>query len=278
MVAHYEALLDQILVASANQTLPTDVFSVSGTLGLLAESLGDPDVKVRATLRYSPDPNPLQREAFVKAYLAADRPADALAWLDSDWEHWEGRRQTLRTEALARLGRHEESAPIRRQVFERTLSRHDLDGWLEQLPESAREPALAEARALAISHADPIAAATLLASLDDIDAAEQKLIADPTRVDGRHYAALLELAKTLHDRERLRGEALAYRALLTAILERGYSPAYGYAARYWRRLVAIAQSGASLAPLESHEAFEARVRAAHGRKTSFWSKAERPSR
>ena len=115
MVATLDAQLSAALEACpAPEKPPYEVFRISGALSLLSESLRDPDVKVRATLRFSPDPNPVQRQAFARAYLQADRPADALVWLQDSWGHLEDSRLGLLAEAQEKLGRFEESVPIRR--------------------------------------------------------------------------------------------------------------------------------------------------------------------
>jgi hypothetical protein len=109
-------------------------------------------VTVRATLRYSPDPNPVQRQPFARAYLEADRPADALRWLQDGWGHLEDGRLGLRAEALEKLGQFEASVPIRRGMFEQTMSDFYLDLWLQHLPERARPQARDHARELALAH------------------------------------------------------------------------------------------------------------------------------
>jgi hypothetical protein len=248
-----------------------EVFRISGALSLLSESLRDPDVMVRASLRYSPNPNPVQRQAFARAYLDAERPADAIVWLRDAWGHLDDSRQELLADALERLGRFEESSPIRQQTFERTLSDCHFRRWLEHLPEAARPEAVAHARQLALCHDDLTAAATLLLQLGDADAADARLLAEPGRIDGNDYGRLVPLAKALRGDECPRGETVVYRALLKGILERAYARAYGHAARYWARLGEIAGSGVGLLPLQSHEDFEAEIRARHGRKSAFWA-------
>lgn len=264
--------LSQALEASpGGKSPPMEVFRISGALSLLSESLRDPDVMVRASLRYSPNPNPVQRQAFARAYLDADRPADALAWVQDPWGHLDDSRQDLLADALERLGRFEESSPIRQRMFERTLSDFDFQRWLEHLPEVARPEAVARARELALRHDDLAAAATLLLQLGDPAAAETRLLAEPGRIDGNDYGRLVPLAKALRAHECPRGETVVYRALLKGILDRAYARAYGHAARYWSRLREIADSGVGLLPLQSHEEFEAEIRARHGRKSAFWA-------
>ena len=267
-----ESQLVQVLESSPHgASPPVEVFRISGALSLLAESLRDPDIKVRASLRYSPKPNPVQRQAFARAYLDADRPADALAWLHDSWDHLDESRQDLLAEALERLGRFAESAPIRQQMFERTLSVFYYQRWLEHLPEAARPEAVAHARQLGLVHDELAAAAALLLELGDAAAAEARLLADPGRLDGNQYATLVPLAKALRAHECPRGETVVYRALLKGILDRAYARAYGHAARYWSRLRDIADGGIGLLPLQSHADFEAEIRARHGRKAAFWA-------
>jgi hypothetical protein len=272
LVARLDSQLSQALEASPDaKSPPMEVFRISGALSLLAQSLRDPDVKVRAALRYSPNPSPVQRWDFARAYLDADRPADALTWLQDSWGHLDDSRQDLLAEALERLGRFDESSPIRQRMFERTLSDFHFQRWLAHLPEAARADAVARARQLALAHDDLTAAATLLVRLGDADAAEARLLAEPERIGGNDYARLVPLAKALRADGCPRGEAVVYRALLKGILDRAYARAYGHAARYWSRLREIADSGVGLLPLASHEDFEAEIRARHARKSAFWA-------
>jgi hypothetical protein len=106
LVANLDAQLSAALLARPTpENPPYEVFRISGALSLLSESLRDPDVTVRAALRYSPDPNPVQRQSFARAYIESDRPADALKWLQDGWGHLEDSRLGLLAEALEKLGR-----------------------------------------------------------------------------------------------------------------------------------------------------------------------------
>lgn len=277
LVASFETRLAEAVV-QAPQTKAEGflfaVFGLSSALSLLAEALNDPDISVRATLSHSPEPNSLQREQFARDYLKANRPSEALLWLQESWGTMEHSRQNLLAEAMGRLGRFEESSPIRQQMFERTLRVFDLQRWLEHLPEAARPEALSSACQRALDHGDPAVAAVLLLELGEAQAAEAKLVADPVGVCGAHYAELLPLAKSLRAHACWRGEAVVYRALMSSILERGYAKAYGHAARYWNRLIELNASGVDLLPLPAHGDFEADVRSRHGRKASFWRQVE----
>jgi hypothetical protein len=154
-------------------------------------------------------------------------------------------------------------------MFERTMSDHYLDLWLQHLPEAARPAARDHARDLALAHPDLAAAATVLLKLEDPGAAEARLLAEPGRIDGNQYGSLVPLAKALRNHDCPRAETVIYRALLKGILDRAYARAYGHAARYWSQLQQIANGTTSLLPLTSHDEFEAEIRARHGRKTAF---------
>jgi len=253
------------------QNPPFEIFRISGALSLLAESLRDPDVKVRATLRYSPTPNPVQRESFARSYIDANRPADALVWLQESWGQFENSRLELQAEALEKLGRFGESVSIRQAMFERTMSDGDLDRWLRHLPEADHPNALNRAHELALVHPQLAAAIAVLLKLNKPAAAEARLLADPGRIDGSQYASFVPLAKALRDHHCLRGETVIYRALLKGVLDSAYARAYGHAAKYWSRLREIAKGPTGLLPLSSHDEFEAEIRSRHGRKTTFWA-------
>lgn len=105
-------------------------------------------------------------------------------------------------------------------MFERTLSDFYFQRWLEHLSESERPDAIAHARQPALRHDDLFAAATLLLQLGDAAAAEARLLAEPGRIDGKHYANLVPLTNAVHDEDCPRGDTVVYRALLKGILDR----------------------------------------------------------
>jgi len=276
LVAQYEADLDALVgTRDATRPLPHAVFRASASLQLLSEALRDPDIAVRAVLRYSPVPNALQKEEFVQAYLVYGRAADALAWLDAPWAPpHEDRRLRLLAQAYADLQRHDESAAIRQRLFEATGSAEDFLAWRACLPDASHPAAEAAARRRAQAQADPIEAARLLLEIDDAAAAESLLVTRHGEIDGRNYARLLPLAEALERRHRPLAATACYRALLLAILARAYAKAYGHGARYLAKLRQLAGDLSDPGPLQPHEAFEAALKAKHGRKVAFWSQVE----
>lgn len=96
LVAEFESEMAQALSTAVGlhtrAGLPSGVYRLSGALNLLSEALHDPDVLVRSVCSYSPQPNGLQKESFVVAYLKEDRAEDAMRWLEDSWgPQFEGR-------------------------------------------------------------------------------------------------------------------------------------------------------------------------------------------
>jgi hypothetical protein len=198
-----------------------------------------------------------------------------LWWLEDSWDHLESSRQELHADVLTAIGRTGEAAVIRQHIFEATLSVRDFHDWLELLPPNAQAEAVEQARALAAKHGDPVVVASLLMDLGDGVAAEAALVAAPGSIRGGDYGTLVPLARALESAGLWTGATAVYRALLAAILDRAYAPAYVHGARYWARLEALAQRCTGLMPLEPPETFEARIRMQHKRKSSFWAHVSR---
>jgi hypothetical protein len=272
LVAQFETELDERVEAVAASGAPRhSAFSASGSLRLLADALRDPDVEVRAVLRHSPVPNAVQKAGFARAYLDCGRAADALSWLDGHWGHQEDTRLRLLAQAYADLQRADECTDIRRRLFEATGSVEDYRAWCERLPAESRGAAEAEARRRAQDHPDPVTSAHLLLEVGDEPAAESVLVARYGELNGRDHSRLQWLAETMEARHRAVGATACYRALLLDILSRAYVRAYVHAARYLGKLRNLAREAPDPRPMESHESFEAAIRAKHARKVSFWN-------
>ncbi len=259
LVSACEAQLDDALEhpPAAPKRVNWPASHASTALSLLSEALRDPDVLVRAMLRHSPSPNPMQKSMLAEAFLKYGRPEGALAWLEGSWAHLESTRRHLHAQALAALGRTGEAALDRQQIFEASLAVCDLHAWLGLLPPHEQAPAIEHARGLAASRADPTVAALLLMDIGDDSAAEVALVRDPGAIQGRDYGTLVPLAQALERKGLWTGATVVYRALLVAILDRAYAPAYHHAARYWARLAALAPNCTVLSHLESPDLLSA---------------------
>jgi hypothetical protein len=115
-------------------------------------------------------------------------------------------------------------------------------------------------------------AAELLFALEEPALAEQLIVERSAELDGRNYSMLTSLVRSAKENGRLLASALIWRALVDAILARGYAKAYGHAARYLVELQALSASIEDYRGHPSHESYERNLRLVHGRKASFWSR------
>ena len=105
LAGRFDADLTKALAAK-RETERTDyaMYKAAAAIGLIADALRDPDLSTQTTLRYSPNPNPMQKEQFAERYIRFGRAKDALPWLEGDWGHAEDRRLRLQAEAYVALG------------------------------------------------------------------------------------------------------------------------------------------------------------------------------
>jgi len=98
------------------------------------------------------------------------------------------------------------------------------------------------------------------------------LLARQATLQGGDYDRLVPLAQALEQKGTLLGTIVCYRALLVAILTRGYARAYGHAAEYLRALRGLDARVDDYGSLTPRQAFESSIRSTHGRKVSFWKR------
>jgi hypothetical protein len=115
-------------------------------------------------------------------------------------------------------------------------------------------------------------AAELLFVLEEPAFAEQLIIERSGELDGRNYVLLTELVRSAKASGRFLAATLIWRALIDAVLSRGYAKAYGHAARYLFELRAVSVSIDDYRGYPSHDAYELGLRLAHRRKASFWAR------
>ncbi len=89
-------------------------------------------------------------------------------------------------------------------------------------------------------------------------------------LDGRDYGRLRPAAETLAERYPV-AATLLHRALAEDVLQRASSRQYQYAARDVRSCAGLAPFVPAKSGLETHDAFMARLRREHPRKSGFWS-------
>lgn len=206
--------------------------------------------------------------------LAAGRAADALGfieraavkedrWIPAEW-------QDARLAVLEALDRKDEAQAFRWACFEHDLSVEHLRAYLKRLPDF--EDIEAEERAMAHAAAHPGLLPALGFFLDwpSPDHAAGLLIDRHEEINGDHYEFLVPAAEALAERHPL-AATLALRAMIDFTLSKARSKRYGYAAQHLATCADLAGRIEDFAPVETHDAYVARLKNEHGRKSGFWS-------
>ncbi len=261
-------------------------------LAEVADARGDVDGFI--AVQTAENGGPVNTRAIAGRLLDANRPDEALSWLDKetarpglrvmtyadlearsspperpaglDWE-----RETLRIRALEMLGRRDEAQDSRWRLFEHTLHPDLLRSYLKVLPDFEDDAALDRAFALASTHASALMGLSFLIRWPNLRLAAELVSRRADALDGRDYEILNPAAEALGERHPL-AATLLHRRLIDSVLERAASKSYPYAARNLAACAALADVvDWSAAASPSHDQYVADLRARHGRKSGFWS-------
>jgi len=210
--------------------------------------------------------------------IAANRPAEALNWLDKSRprikeEDDDGADTDLRISALEALGRKDEAQSIRWRHFERFLSAEHLRAYLKRMPDF--EDFEAEQKALDVAAAHKQAARGLAFFIEwrALDRADRLVRQRLAALDGRLYEVLRPAAEALEEKFP-EAASLLYRHMIESVLDRGSSKQYQYAARDLLSCTRLARHLPLPGSIENHAEFVGRLRKAHGRKYGFWGLIE----
>ena len=210
--------------------------------------------------------------------IAANRPAEALDWLDKprrrvEDEADDGTDTDLRIAALEALGRKDEAQAVRWRHFKRFLSVEHLRAYLKRLPDFEDFEAEQKALDFAAAHKQAARGLAFFIEWRALDRADRLVRERLTALDGRLYEVLRPAAEALEEKFP-EAASLLYRRLIESVLERGSSKQYQYAARDLLSSARLAPHLPAPGSIESHAAFVARLQKAHGRKYGFWGLIE----
>ncbi|WP_457090566.1 DUF6880 family protein, partial [Microvirga sp. P5_D2] len=206
--------------------------------------------------------------------LAAGRTEDAWAainavdqdrpgWITGEWEQ-------TRIEVLEALGRADEAQTFRWACFKRSLNPEHLRFYLKRLPDfedlEAEERAISHAR----SHPSLHHALGFLVTWPALDQAVHLVLTRADELNGDFYEILAPAAAALEAKHPLAATVLR-RALIDFALERNRTKRYQHAARHLEECENLADRIEDFGRFEAHDAYVRRLRAQHGRKSSFWS-------
>ncbi|MGJ0393156.1 MAG: DUF6880 family protein [Methylocystis sp.] len=211
---------------------------------------------------------------IARRLLAAGRADEALQIVEAaersrpDWPEFE--LEDARIDALDALNRSKQAQAARWSCFERFLSERHLREHLKRLPDF--DDMEAETRALDYveKHNDFLRTLWFLASWPALDRASKLVLQRPQDLDGNRYEILTPVAEALASKHPL-AATLALRAMIEFALDQSRSSRYKHAARHLLECASLIANVGDFGKLEPHEAFVARMRGKHGKKTSFWS-------
>jgi hypothetical protein len=188
-----------------------------------------------------------------------DRPG----WIPVEWEQ-------TRLAVLEALGRADEAQAFRWSCFERSLNPEHLRTYLKRLPDFEDLEAEERAIAYALSHSSVHHALGFLVSWPALDQAAHLVLTRADELNGDFYEILAPAAAALEAKHPLAATVLR-RALIDFALERNRTKRYQHAARHLEECENLADRIEDFGRFEVHDAYLKRLKAHHGRKSSFWS-------
>ena len=203
------------------------------------------------------------KEALAIVEAAEHRKPGGWDWPDFEWED-------ARIDALEALGRGDDAQKVRWNCFERSLSSSHLRAYLKTLPDF--DDVEVEERALdhAERHESLLQALAFLVSWPALHRAARLVTRRAGELDGNHYQILSPAADALAGKHPL-AATLVLRAMIDFTLAKARSSRYRHAARHLMECASLVSSITDYAAFETHEAYAARLKAEHGRKSGFWS-------
>jgi hypothetical protein len=184
-------------------------------------------------------------------------------WIPFEWEE-------VRLDVMEALGRKDEAQAFRWQCFERALNSAHLRGYLKRLPDF--DDVEAEQRAMSYTLRFPMVhqALAFLVSWPALDKAAALVLERSSELDGDHYEILSPAAEALAAKHPL-AAAMLLRAMIDFALKENRVKRYPHAARHFAECASLAAAIGDFGGFEPHERYGARLKAEHGRKTSFWA-------
>lgn len=257
---------DEIKAHSRKSTIRLALQEIADAQGDVDAFIGQYDEKTRKVPKIAAE--------IARRLLTAGRSEEALQtieaandirrdWPDLDWED-------ARIEVLDALGRGEEAQAARWSCFERTLSAEHLRAYLKRLADFDD----VEAEHRAFDHAERyeslLQALAFFVSWPALDRAARLVIRRAQELDGDHYEILGPAANALAGKYPL-AATLILRAMIDFTLTKARSSRYRHAARHFLECASLAAAIDNFGTFETQDAYAARLKAAHGRKSGFWS-------
>ena len=254
----------------------TEAFQIRRAAEALAISLGDPQLYLELVSPKGTPPLDVHLLQAAHLFLQSGEPAEALAMVHRMSErtlHLANKKQLLLVKIHQALGNRAELEALLRASFFAAPCALTLEPLAALSGEKGRRQILEDFRSRIADSPDfsPAAALFLCETGFAADAAAH-VLKHREKVDGANYYSLLPLAKNLEGHRLYLPAIVLYRALLETVLKATLHAAYGHAARYLYKLGQLAPFVEDWQSLLPHTAYEAGIRFAHARKSSFWKR------
>ncbi|WP_150288239.1 DUF6880 family protein [Rhabdaerophilum calidifontis] len=239
----------------------------------IADALGDVDGYIA---RFSAEErtNPALAARIAERLLNAGRANEALDALNKAetsrrqgeyWPDWE----RVRIDVLDGLGLSEDAQSARWTLFETVLHPGYLKAYLKKLPDFDNDEAEEKALHHALDFRGFHHALAFLIEWPSLDKAAELILARHSELNGDNYGVLTEAAEQLETRHPL-AATLALRAMIDFALDKARAKRYPHAVRHLATCADLALRITEYAPHPDHAAYEAALKARHGRKSGFW--------
>jgi hypothetical protein len=272
LVAHFED--DARQARPGRKGFDFRALSAWSGIGLLALALRDPRLYERAAKMGRDNLNDLQLVDVARRYLEFGDAETAVSRLQAMADRDNPERLDLLARSYDQLGKGDEQIEVLWCTFETYLTLPSYDRLIDLLPADRHETARGRARRIARDHAEAYSAVRFLLHAGWPDDAEGVLSSRLPELADTFYGALLDLAGMAEKAGRPVIEAACYRLLVLDILRAARLKAYGYAARYLRKLEKLDRTIENYGALDDHDAFVEELRQEHGRKYAFWRRVD----
>ncbi len=189
--------------------------------------------------------------------------------------------QLKRLDWLSEIHRLQGDTKVQMQVLNEAFELHASPQRLKSIMAIASPAQQAKLRKTAYKLAEQqesiVDAISLLLEINETILANQVAVTRHLEFNDIHYETLTRLLKDLPENTDLI-KVIIYRSLIDDILDQGRSKAYGYAARYCKKLIAfntsIGNTVESYSTLMTHQNYIKALYDKHGKKYSFWERLE----
>lgn len=212
-----------------------------------------------------------------RVYLESGNFDKALSWANEKKEDTfqQYEREELLQDIYTGSGDTEKLIELRTGQFQKSPSKLTLGDLVKLLGEEERPRLIKEAVQQIMQQGElSLSSISFLLETGEIDSAEQYLLDRAEQLDGYDYDRLPEYAKHFEKHDRLLACSLIYRCLLDSILQRAYTKAYSYGARYLKKLDKLAAEITDWERFPDHGQYTQKIRTQHKLKRSFWGKYE----